>query len=130
MIADLLHHGLDVVIYFLKLIHFNFWLCWVSVAAHRLSSCSKWGPHFAAVWGFSLRWFLLLGSMGSIKAVCRLSGPEACGIFSDLGLNSRPLHWQIPNHWTTREVCNLLLRMYSRYRHTGTRVHRYMRKRI
>ena len=49
--------------------------------------------------GFSLRWLLLLRSMGARRAGSvvvgrRLSCSAACGIFPDQGLNPCPLHWQ------------------------------------
>ena len=50
--------------------------------------------------GFSLRWLLLLQSMGSRCSVSvvvahRPSCSAACGIFSDQGSNPCPLHWQV-----------------------------------
>ena len=61
--------------------------------------------------GFSLRWLLLLRSMGSRLFSCcgaralgsrasvvmahRLSCSVACGIFTDRGLNPCPLHWEV-----------------------------------
>ena len=43
-----------------------FWLCWVFVAAHRLSLVEASGS-YSSLWraGFSLRWLLLLRSTGS-----------------------------------------------------------------
>ena len=35
---------------------------------------------------------------------CELSCPRAGGILPDQGSNLRPLHWQTPNHQTTREA--------------------------
>ena len=57
-----------------------FWLCWVFVAAHGLSLVAVSGG-YSSLWcaGFSLRWLLLLRSMGS-----RHTGFSSCG----MGLSS------------------------------------------
>ena len=64
-----------------------FWPRWVSLAAHRCS----------LVVGHGL---LLLQSLGSrhtgpVVTAYGLSCPEACGIFSNQGLNPCALHWQV-----------------------------------
>ena len=76
---------------------------WLSLVAASRGYSSLWCP------GFSLRWRLLLWSMGSrrmvsVVVVHRFSCSAACGIFLDQGSNPRPLHWQILNHCTTREA--------------------------
>ena len=55
---------------------FYFWLCWVFVAAHGLSLVVASGV-YSSLWcaGFSLRWLLLLRSMGS-----RCAGFSSCGM--------------------------------------------------
>ena len=59
-----------------------FWLCWVFIAACRLSLVAASGGYSSLQCsGFSLRWVLLLRSIGSrhtgsVVAVCRLS---SCG---------------------------------------------------
>ena len=67
---------------------YYFWLCWVSVAAYRLSldaasrellSCCR---------------VQALGCMGSVVVAQVLSRSVACDIFLDQGLNPCPLHWQ------------------------------------
>ena len=56
-------------------IYFYFWLCWVFIAAHRLSLVvSSWGYSPLRCTGFSLWWLLLLRSMGS-----RQAGFSSCG---------------------------------------------------
>ena len=62
--------------YFIYLfILFYFWLCWVFVAAHRLSLLEVSGGYsLLQCMGFSLRWLLLLRSMGS-----RCAGFSSCG---------------------------------------------------
>ena len=53
--------------YFLFKRFIYFWLCWVSVASSRLSLVVVSGGYSVSMQrvGFSLRWLLLLGSMGS-----------------------------------------------------------------
>ena len=54
---------------------FNFWLCWVFVAACRLSLVAAGGGYSSLQCaGFSLRWLLLLQSTGSRRA-----GFSSCG---------------------------------------------------
>ena len=107
------------------------WLHWVFIAAHGLSLVAVSGG-YSLLWctGFSLRWLLLLRSMGSrrtgfsscgarasvvvtrglwstgsVVAAHGISCSVACGIFPDQSSNPCPLHWQaILNHCTTREV--------------------------
>ena len=45
--------------------------------------------------GFSTRGSRVLECAGSVVMVHRLRYPEPCGIFSDEGSSSRPLHWQL-----------------------------------
>ena len=85
-----------------------FWLCWVFIAAYRLSLVeSSRGYSLLRCAGFSLQWLFLLQSMGSRRAgfsswgaqtsvvvAHRLSCSVACGIFPDQGSNPCPLHWQ------------------------------------
>ena len=104
--------------FFNKFIYF--WLCWVFVAACRLSLVAV-SEVYSSLWcvGFSLWWLLLLRSMvsrctgfsscgmqtsvvvarglqsaGSVVVAHRLSCSAACGIFQDQGANPCPLHWQ------------------------------------
>ena len=96
-----------------------FWLRWVFVAAHGLSLVgTSRGYSSLRCAGFSLRWLLLLRSMGSrrtgfsnwhVGSVVVARGLQstgsvvvahgrscsvACGIFPDQGSNLCPLHWQ------------------------------------
>ena len=58
--------------------YFYFWLCWVFVAVHRLSLDAVNGG-YSSLWraGFSLRWLLLLQSIGS-----RHVGFSSCGTWA------------------------------------------------
>ena len=99
---------------FIYLFLFNyFWLCWVFVAAHRLSLVATRGVYSSLqCTGFLLRWLLLLWSTGSrlagsVVVACGLqsagsvvvahglSCSAACGIFPNWGSNLCPLHWQV-----------------------------------
>ena len=86
-----------------------FWLCWVLVAAHRLSLVvvSK-GYSLVVVHGLLSAVASLVaehgleGTQTSVVAVCVLSNcgewlscPLACKIFLDQGSNPSPLHWQV-----------------------------------
>ena len=59
-----------------------------------------------------LLWSTVLEHLGfsicaivSVVVACRLSFPEASGIFPDQGSNLCPLHWRgILYHWITGEV--------------------------
>ena len=69
---------------------FNFWLCWVFVAAHRLSPVAESR-------GFSCCRTWALGVWASVARAQQahgLSCSVACGIFPDQGSNPCPLHWQ------------------------------------
>ena len=77
-----------------------FWLCWVFVAAHRLSQVvASGGYSLLRCTGFSLRWLLLLRSMGSRRA-----GFSSCGTralehrLSCCGARAQLLHnmWDLP----------------------------------
>ena len=54
------------------------WLCWIFVAAHRLSLVAASGG-YSLLWcaDFSLQWFLLLQSVGS-----RRTGFSSCGAWA------------------------------------------------
>ena len=88
---------------FKKLIHsfIHFWLHWVFVAACRLSLVAASGGYSSLrCTGFSLRWLLLLQSMGSkrvgsVVVAHSVSCSAACGIFPDEGSNPCLLHWQV-----------------------------------
>ena len=73
---------------------------WVFVAAHGLSLvAASRGYYPLQSTGFSLWWFLLLGSTdcrceGSVVVAHGLSCSAAHGIFPYQGLNLCPLHWQ------------------------------------
>ena len=77
-----------------------FWLRWVFVAVCGLSLAAASGGYSSLrCTGFSLRWFLLLQSIGSMRAgsvvvAHGLSYSMACGIFPDRGSNPCSLHWQ------------------------------------
>ena len=62
-----------------KFIYFiYFWLCWVFVAAHRLSLVVASGVYsLLRCAGFSLRWLLLLWNTGSRRAGCSSCGTRA-----------------------------------------------------
>ena len=118
---------------FFKLINWliNFWLHWVFVAAHGLSLVAASGV-YSSLWcaGFSLRWLLLLRSMGSRRA-----GFSSCGMWAQylwctglvtprhVGSSGTRRSWtrdqtrvscigrQILHHCTTREVLENLLKM-------------------
>ena len=66
-------------------VFFNFWLCWVFIAVHRLLPLQSMGSR---VHGLQ-HWH-----MGSAVAARGLSCLEACGILPDQGSNPCPLHWQ------------------------------------
>ena len=75
---------------------FYLWLCWVFVAVRGLSlvavsgGCSSllcWASHCD---GFSRCRVQALGTWVSVVVAHGLSCSEACGIFSDQGLNSSP----------------------------------------
>ena len=92
---------------FLK-IYLFIWLCWVFVAACRLSLIAESGGY--SVWwcaDFSLWWLLLLQSLGFrhglqklqyaglVFAARGLSCSTACRLFLDLGSNRSPLHCKV-----------------------------------
>ena len=113
-----------------------FWLCWVSIAARGLSLVAASGGHSSLQCvGFSLRWLLLLWSMGS-----RRVGLSSCGLWAQqpwlTGSRAQAQQlWptalvalrcvgssqtrartcvpcigrRIPNHCTTREVPRVLI---------------------
>ena len=87
--------------FFLNLFLFFLFLAALDLCccAQAFSSWGEWG--YSLLWcaGFSLRWLLLLRSMGSrctgsVVVVHGLSCSVACGIFLDQGSNPCPLHWQ------------------------------------
>ena len=67
-----------VAFYFSVASFFFFWLRWVFVAEHGLSLVAASGG-YSSLWcmGFSLRWLLLLRSMGSRRA-----GFSSCGLWA------------------------------------------------
>ena len=73
---------------------------WVFVAVCGLSLAAERGGYTSLrCVGFSLRWLLLLWSLGSrhagsVVVAHGLSCSAACGIFPDQGSNPCPLHWQ------------------------------------
>ena len=110
---------------------FFFWLCWVSVAARRLSLAVVSGA-YSSLWcaGFSFRWLLLLRSTGSRRTGFRscstqaqwlwfagsraqaqqlwckgLVAPQHVGFSRARDRTHVPcISWWILNHCTTREV--------------------------
>ena len=98
--------------FFKKNLFIYFCLCWVFVAACGLSLVAASGGYSQLRHtGFSLRWLLLLWSMGSrhagsvllscglqsagsVAVAQGLSCSAACGIFPGQGSNPCPLHWQ------------------------------------
>ena len=79
---------------FSHFLFFFFWLCWVFVAALRLSLVTESrGYSLLPCVGFSLRWLLLLRcAWASVVVAHGLSCSTACGIFPDQGSNPCPLH--------------------------------------
>ena len=65
-------------IYVFIYVFIYFWLCWVFIAACGLSLVAASGV-YSSLWcaGFSLRWLLLLRSIG-----CRRAGFSSCGMQS------------------------------------------------
>ena len=65
---------------FLRFIYF--WLCWVFIAAHRLSLVAA-SRGYSSLWcaGFSLRWLLLCGAraLGARASVVVARGLSSCG---------------------------------------------------
>ena len=98
---ELLKKNLSTLFFLIDLFIFIYlWLRWVFVAACGLSLVAVSGG-YSSLWcvHFSLRWLLLLWSMGSrragsVAAAHGLSCSAACGIFLDQGSNPCPLHWQ------------------------------------
>ena len=109
-------------LFFNKFIYFlfiNFWLRWVFVAARRLSLVvASRGCSSLQCLGFSLRWPLLLRSMGSRCVTlnsCGMRAQQLCHtgllVLWPVG-SSRARDWTsvpctgrwIPNHCATREV--------------------------
>ena len=70
---------------------FSFWLCWVCVAACRLSLAAVMGATPLRHVCSSLKWLFLLQSTGFR---CTGSVVVAHGIFLDRGSNPRHLHWK------------------------------------
>ena len=71
-------------------------LHWVSVAALRLSLVAVSGGYSSLRCpDFSLRWLLLLQSVGFRHLGFSNCDARACGLFPDQGLNLCPLHWQV-----------------------------------
>ena len=76
--------------------------------AQTFSSCGEQASHCS---GFSCcragalghAGFPSCGAWAAVLVACGLRCPVTCRILSDQGSNLCPLHWQIPNHWTTRE---------------------------
>ena len=124
--------------FFIKLfiLFIYFWLHWVFVAARGVSLVVVSGGYSSLQCaGFSLRWLLLLWSMGSRRAgfgSCSMQAQQlwlmgsraqaqqlqcvglscsvACGIFPDQGSNPCPLHWQAdsqPLHHQGRPVLSI-----------------------
>ena len=57
---------------------FNFWLCWIFVAARGLSLAAASGGYSSLrCTGFSLQWLLVLQSMGSRRMGFSCCGPRA-----------------------------------------------------
>ena len=103
-----------------KCIYFYFWPCCISVALHRLSLVvMSRGYSSSKCMGFSLKWLLLLQSIGfrmhglthglsscssqvlesgSVIVMHGLSCFAACGIFLDPGSNPCHLHWQVDSY--------------------------------
>ena len=72
-----------------------FWLCWVFIAALRLSlvAASRGYSSFQYE-GFSSWWLLLVQNMSSVVVAHGFNCSMACGISPDQGSNLCPLHWQ------------------------------------
>ena len=105
---------------------FFFLLCWVFIAGLRLSLAAvRRGYSSLQCVGFSAQWLLLVWSTGtrsqdSVVAAHGLSScdPRAWLLHGTEGF-SQTRDWTcvlcivrwMPNHWTTREVCQCLLRL-------------------
>ena len=73
-----------------------FWLCWVFIAAHRLSLVATSGGYTFLWWGsFSLQWLLLFTSG---VAAPELSCTSTYGIFPYQRSDLCPLHWQADSY--------------------------------
>ena len=73
---------LNIIFCFVLFFNFFFWLCWVFVAVHRLSLVvASGGYSLLHCMGFSLRWLVLLQSIGS-----RCAGFSSCGMQAQLWL--------------------------------------------
>ena len=84
-----------------KVLFISFWLCWVFVAAHRLSLIVASGGSslIASVWvshcsGFFCCGAWALGTRASVVVTDELSS-LVCEIFQDQGSSPCPLHWQV-----------------------------------
>ena len=64
----------------------------------------RWGAQASHCAGFSCWGAQALGAGATVIVVQGLSCSVACGIFPDQGLNLSSPHWQMLNHWPTREV--------------------------
>ena len=93
-----IHFFKNFILFYLFLINYLFWLCWVFVSVRGFSLVAASGGHSSSrCAGLSLSWPLLLRSTGSRCAgsVVVAHGPScsaACGIFPDQGSNPCPLH--------------------------------------
>ena len=82
-------------LFFLEI--YLFWLCWVFVAACKLSLAAASGGYTSLQCaGFSLRWLLLLQSMGS-----RHAGFSSCGTRAQsLWVAGLAAPWHVGSSWT------------------------------
>ena len=89
-----------------------FWLCWVFLAAHRLSLVATNGGYTFLRWGgFSLQWLLLFTS-GMVAH--ELSWTSTCGIFTYQWPDPCPLHWQADPYPLDHQGSPLLTSFISR----------------
>ena len=94
-----------------------FWLCWVSIAACRLSQVGSEGYSLVVVRGLLIKVASLVAEEGQSPlgltafSSCGTQAYLPCGIWNLPRPGMEPCNDRyILNHWTTREVQNLFLR--------------------
>ena len=88
-------------IFIFKYLFTYFWLCWIFIAACRLSlvaesraavGCDAQTSHCS---GFSCPGTRPLGLVASALVPCGITGPMVCEVFPDQGLNPSMQHWKV-----------------------------------
>ena len=118
---------------------FLFWLCWVFVAACRLSLAATSGDYSLVVVHRLLTAVAclvaehrLLGVGASAAVAHQLSCSMSCGIFLDRGSNLCPLHWQVASYplyhqgspkksFLLKEIACAQRKKWKRKNHTSTK---------